>query len=76
MIQQQQKKRKKKIRVKPCVFCEQATNYIDFKDAEVLMKFQSEGGRILPSRITGICQNHQKQLMKAIKRARNLAIVK
>ena len=74
--QPQQRKKKKIMRVRSCVFCDQATNFIDYKDVTVLMKFQSEGGRILSNRISGVCQNHQKQLMKSIKRARNLALVK
>ncbi|HJK87285.1 MAG TPA: 30S ribosomal protein S18 [Candidatus Megaira endosymbiont of Hartmannula sinica] len=43
---------------------------IDYKNYEVLKKFISEGGRILPSRITNVCAKRQRQLSKAIKRAR------
>ena len=45
---------------KVCRFCESKINYIDFKDAETLMKFQTEKGKILPRRITGNCLDHQK----------------
>ena len=60
---------------KVCRFCESKVNYIDFKDAETLMKFQTEKGRILPRRITGTCLRHQKMLSTAIQRARIISIV-
>ena len=60
---------------KVCRFCESKVNYIDFKDAETLMKFQTEKGKILPRRITGNCLDHQKKLAIAIKRARTIALV-
>ena len=60
---------------KVCRFCESKINYIDFKDAETLMKFQTEKGKILPRRITGNCLDHQKKLAIAIKRARIIALV-
>ena len=60
---------------KVCRFCESKVNYIDFKDAETLMKFQTEKGKILPRRITGNCLDHQKKLAIAIKRARVIAVV-
>ena len=60
---------------KVCRFCESKVNYIDFKDAETLMKFQTEKGKILPRRITSNCLDHQKKLAIAIKRARVIALV-
>ena len=60
---------------KVCRFCESKVNYIDFKDAETLMKFQTEKGKILPRRLTGNCLDHQKKLAIAIKRARVIALV-
>jgi small subunit ribosomal protein S18 len=60
---------------KVCRFCESKVSYIDFKDAETLMKFQTEKGKILPRRITGNCLDHQKKLAIAIKRARVIALV-
>jgi small subunit ribosomal protein S18 len=70
------KRRKRVVRTKACRFCEQAVNYIDFKDFDILRRFQTEGGRILPKRITGTCKVHQVMLCAAIKRARNIALVK
>ena len=71
------KRRLKRRASKPkiCRLCENKVLYIDFKDADLLRKFQSEKGRILPRRITGTCLKHQKMLCTAIKRARILSIV-
>ncbi len=71
--------RKKRIRrrvstPKICRLCENKVNYVDFKDAELLKKFQTEKGRILPRRITGTCLRHQKMLCTAIKRARIVSL--
>ena len=60
---------------KICRLCENKIIYVDFKDADLLRKFQSEKGRVLPRRITGTCLKHQKMLCVAIKRARILSIV-
>lgn len=48
---------------------------IDYKDYNRLRKFITERGKILPRRITGNCAKHQRQLTKAIKRARNIALL-
>ncbi len=73
-MQQNNKRRKKAVRVKICMFCEESVNFIDFKQPEVLKRFQTEQGKIVPPRVTGTCPTHQKMLATAIKRARNLAI--
>ena len=74
----QNKRRSKQRTNKPkvCRFCEAGgVNYVDFKDGELLNKFQTERGKILPRRITGICLKHQKMLGIAIKRARIISLV-
>ncbi|MFO7890641.1 MAG: 30S ribosomal protein S18 [bacterium] len=63
--------RKKRI----CRFCENKVKYIDYKNPKLLMKFTNEVGKILPRRTTGTCARHQRQLERAIKRARYLAII-
>ncbi len=73
-VRRRKKKRTEK-KTKICRFCESRTEYIDFLEADVLRKFQTENGRILPKRITGTCANHQKMLGTAIKRARILSLV-
>lgn len=67
--------RRKVVRKKTCRLCENKIYNIDFKDVELLKRFQTEGGKILPRRITGNCFIHQKKLSAAIKRARILAFV-
>ena len=60
---------------KICRFCESQIHYINFLDADMLRKFQTEQGKILPRRITGTCLQHQKMLGVAIKRARIISLV-
>lgn len=48
---------------------------IDYKDPTFLLKFVSEGGRMLPSRITNVSAKHQRVLKKSIKHARILALL-
>ena len=63
--------RKKKV----CIFCEEHTEVIDYKDVAKLRKFISERSKILPRRVTGTCAMHQRQLTIAVKRARQLALL-
>ena len=69
------KKRKRRVREKRCRLCENRVTEIDFKDTDLLRRYQTEQGKILPRRITGNCFRHQKVLAAAVKRARNLALV-
>jgi small subunit ribosomal protein S18 len=48
---------------------------ITYKNPDFLGKFTSEGGRILPARITGLCNKHQKKVTQAIKLSRMLALM-
>jgi len=65
--------RTKKKRI--CRFCENGISYIDYKDEKRLMRFTNEVGKIIPRRISGTCAYHQRQLTRAIKRARQLALI-
>ncbi len=62
-------------RRKVCAFCADGIVWVDYKDAARLRKFMTERGKILPRRITGTCASHQRQLTRAIKRARIIALV-
>ncbi|MCR4837382.1 MAG: 30S ribosomal protein S18 [Eubacterium sp.] len=62
-------------RKKVCVFCADTTQVIDYKDANLLRKYISERGKILPRRITGNCAKHQRALTVAVKRARQIALI-
>ena len=57
-------------RRKFCRFTAEGVTEIDYKDIEVLKQYVSETGKIVPSRITGTKAKYQRQLAKAIKRAR------
>jgi small subunit ribosomal protein S18 len=48
---------------------------VDYKDVRRLRTFVSERGKIIPRRISGSCARHQRQLTRAIKRARTVALV-
>jgi small subunit ribosomal protein S18 len=48
---------------------------VDYKDVATLRKFMSDRGKIRSRRITGACRRHQSQIARAIKRARELALV-
>ena len=65
----------KKPRKKVCAFCVDRVDYIDYKDVGKLRKYISERAKILPRRTTGTCAEHQRQLMVAIKRARQVALL-
>lgn len=69
------RRRRKVVRKKVCRMCENKVKHVDFKDVEMLRRYQTEGGKILPRRITGNCFQHQKMLAAALKRARILALV-
>ena len=58
-----------------CRFCEEGVYYIDFKNERKLGRFTTEQGKIIPRRTSGTCAKHQRQLVRAIKRARHLALI-
>ncbi len=62
-------------RKKYCRFKKMRIKYIDYKDADFLMKFVNEQGKLLPRRITGTSTKYQKKVAKAVKRARHLALM-
>ena len=61
-------------RKKVCRFCVQKTP-INYKDAEMLRRYTTERGKILPRRITGTCAKHQRRLALEIKRARAICLL-
>jgi len=62
-------------RRKYCKFCENKVKWIDHKDLKTLQNYTPERSKILPRRISGTCAKHQRQLMRAIKRARTIALI-
>ncbi|HEY75055.1 MAG TPA: 30S ribosomal protein S18 [Thermoflexia bacterium] len=61
--------------VRRCYFCTEGIAKVDYKDAATLRRFLSDRGKIKPRRQTGTCAKHQRQLARAIKRARHLALL-
>ena len=68
-------KKKKVFKKKPCRFCLDKVEYIDYLDYHKFQKLLTERGKIMPSRITGNCAKHQRQLARAIKKARIAALL-
>jgi len=62
-------------RKKFCPFSQKNSPEIDYKDLKLLTRYISEKGKIIPSRITNVSSKKQKQLSKAIKRARFLSLM-
>ena len=62
-------------RRKVCRYCVDKVDYIDYKDVRLLMMAIAERGKIQPRRISGTCAKCQRKLTRAIKRARQLALV-
>jgi len=62
-------------RRKPCPYCRDKIDQVDYKDVGALRRFISERGKIRSRRITGACRRHQSQVATAVKRARELALL-
>ena len=58
-----------------CPFSQKGSPEIDYKDIKLLTRYITEKGKIIPSRITGVSRKKQKELSKAIKRARFLSLM-
>lgn len=70
MMKMKRKKFKKK-----CEFSQKKIGYVDYKNIDLLNRFITEKGKILPRKSTGLCQAYQNQLTTAIKRARHMALL-
>ena len=62
-------------RPRVCQFCTDPNTQIDYKQAEALRRFMTDEGKIRPRRQTGTCAKHQRQLSRAIKRSRHVALL-
>jgi small subunit ribosomal protein S18 len=58
-----------------CQFCTDRTAKIDYKQTDTLRRYVTESGKIRPRRQSGACARHQRELARAIKRARHLALL-
>jgi small subunit ribosomal protein S18 len=62
-------------RRKPCPFCRDKVDRVDYRDLASLRRGISDKGKIRSSRVTGACRRHQSQLATAVKRARELGLL-
>jgi small subunit ribosomal protein S18 len=62
-------------RRKPCPYCRDKIDQVDYKDIASLRRMISDRGKIRSRRITGACRRHQSQIARAVKRARELALL-
>jgi small subunit ribosomal protein S18 len=60
---------------KYCRFKKLGITYIDYKDADFLLRFVNEQGKLLPRRLTGTSAKYQKKVAQAVKRSRHLALM-
>ncbi|MEM8749571.1 MAG: 30S ribosomal protein S18 [Pseudomonadota bacterium] len=74
-IEQMPTRRPFQRRRKTCPFTGENAQTIDYKDVKLLQRYISERGKIVPSRITAVSLKKQRELAKAIKRARFLALI-
>ena len=58
-----------------CFFTESGIEYIDYESVDMLDRYINDQGKMLPRRITGTSAKHQRQLTRAIKRARHMALI-
>lgn len=62
-------------RRKPCIYCKDKIDLVDYKDLPTLRRAVSDKGKIRSARVTGCCRRHQAQIARAIKRARELGFL-
>ncbi len=67
--------KKEEPKKKYCRFKKSGIKYIDYKDANFLLKFVNEQGKVLPRRLTGTSLKYQRKVAQAIKRARHIGIM-
>ena len=75
MAQQRGGARRGRKRKKVCHFCANHIEHVDYKDTDLLKRYVSERGKILPRRVTGTCAKHQRPLTITIKRSRIMALM-
>ena len=63
------------VKKKPCSFCQHGVDRVDYKDLAQLRKYISDRGKIRGRKVSGNCQQHQRDVSDAIKTARELALL-
>jgi len=75
MIKNPSHPKKGHLKNKECKFTKAGLEYIDYKNTDLLERFMNDQGKILPRRVTGTSAKYQRQLARAIKRARFLGLI-
>jgi small subunit ribosomal protein S18 len=65
----------RRVKKKPCAMCREGVEWVDYKDVPVLRKYMSDRGKIRSRRVTGNCAQHQRDIARAIKVARELVLL-
>jgi len=65
----------RRVKKKPCAMCRDGVDWVDYKDVPVLRKYMSDRGKIRSRRVTGNCAQHQRDIARAIKVARELVLL-
>ena len=65
----------RRVKKKVCYFCAENKDHVDYKDVALLRKFMSDRAKIRSSRVTGNCVQHQRKVARAIKNAREMALL-
>jgi small subunit ribosomal protein S18 len=65
----------RRIKKKPCAMCRDSVTWVDYKDLHLLRKYLSDRGKIRSRRVSGNCQQHQRDIAEAIKTARELILL-
>ena len=65
----------RKVKKKVCQFCKDKATYVDYKDTTLLRKFISDRGKIRARRVTGVSVQEQREIARAVKNAREMALL-
>ena len=65
----------RRVSKKPCYFCKEKVAYVDYKDVALLKKYVSDRAKIRAQRVSGNCPRHQREVARAVKRAREMALL-
>ncbi len=65
----------RRTKTKPCYFCKEKIDYVDYKDVALLRQYMSDRAKIRARRVTGLCAQHQRKVARAIRNAREMALL-
>lgn len=65
----------RRTKTKPCYFCKENIDYVDYKDVAMLRQYMSDRAKIRARRVTGLCARHQREVARAIRNAREMALL-